>query len=252
MVKKMQKYSAHSLLILIAAVFVMPAVIVAMLSLKDGIKPYIDFFIWEPAYLKALAVSMRIAFLSSLGTVAVSILAAYVFSQMKFKGRGALFYLYIIVMMTPFQVTLLPQYMVSKFFGIYDTEAALILPGIFTPFAAFLLTQIMKSVPKDSIEAARLDTDSTLRIILKVILPQIKSGIICAWILVFTEQWNAVAEPLILLETEGKYPLSVLLSNAPNNEFGFAATVAFMILPLGMFIIFEDAIMKGLEGYRLK
>lgn len=252
MVKRVPEYLAKAFIIALALLFVLPIAAVAVLSLKSGIKPYIDFFIWEPAYLKALAVSILIAFCSSVGTVAVSTLAAYVFSQCSFRGKGALFYLYIIVMMMPFQVTLLPQYIISKTLGIYDTPAAMIFPGIFSPFAAFLLTQIMKSIPRDSIEAARLDTPSTLKIILRVIAPQMKGGIICAWVLTFTEQWNMVAEPLVLLETNENYPLAVLLSNTETGEFSFAATAIFILLPLCLFLIFENEILEGLEGYRLK
>ena len=110
----------------------------------------------------------------------------------------------------------------------------------------------MKSIPRDSLEAARLDTSSTLKIILRVIVPQMRGGIICAWVLMFTEQWNMVAEPLILLETKEQYPLAVLLSGAETGSFSFAATAIFMLLPLGLFLIFESEILEGLEGYRLK
>ena len=250
--KRLPEALAKVVIIMLAILFIAPIAAVVISSLKSGVKSYIDFFIWEPAYLRALAVSMLIAFCSSAGTVVVSVLAADVFSQHEFRGRNALFYLYIIVMMMPFQVTLLPQYIVSKTLGIYDAPAAMIFPGIFSPFAAFLLTQIMKSIPRDSLEAAQLDTDSTLRIILRVIVPQMRGGIICAWVLMFTEQWNMVAEPLVLLETKENYPLTVLLSNAGSGEFAFAATAVFMLLPLGLFLIFESEILEGLEGYRLK
>lgn len=252
MVKRLTNAFAWVVIIALAALFLLPVAATAFLSLRDGFKPYVDFFVWKPEYLRALCVSMMVAFCSSFGTVAVSVLAAYVYSQCKFRGREALFYLYIIVMMMPFQVTLLPQYIVSKALGVYNTPAALILPGIFSPFAAFLLTQVMKSVPKDSIEAARLDTSSTLRIIARVIVPQMRGGIICAWVLTFTEQWNMVAEPLVLLETKENYPLAVLLSNADTGEFSFAATTVFMFLPLALFLIFDSEILDGLGDYRLK
>ena len=252
MVKRLTEIFAKAVIIALAALFLVPVAAVVISSLHTGVKPYFDFFVWEPERLRALAVSMLIAFLSSAGTIAVSVPAAYVFSQHGFKGRGALFYLYIIVMMMPFQVTLLPQYIVSRSLGIYDTPWAIILPGIFSPFAAFLLTQVMKSVQKDSLEAARLDTDSALKIILRVITPQMRGGVICAWVLVFTEQWNMVAEPLVLLETKKNDPLAVLLSGAGNDESAFAATAIFMLLPLCLFLLFESEIMEGLEGYRLK
>lgn len=252
MVNRLTNAAAKTILIALAILFTAPLMIVLIFSLKDGVKPYIDFFIWEPQYLKALIISMLIAFTGSIGAVVVGILAAYVFSQCEFKGKGLLFYIYIIVMMMPFQVTLLPQYIVSKAINTYDTPAALILPGIFSPFAAFLLTQIMKSIPRDSIEAARLDTNSTIKIVLRVIVPQMRGGIICAWALMFAEQWNLVAEPLVLIETKDYYPLSVLLSNSNGDSLSFAATAIFLLLPLGLFLMFDNEILEGLEGYRLK
>ena len=129
----------------------------------------------------------------------------------------------------------------------------MILPGIFAPFAAFLLTQVMKTVPDDIIEAARLDTSSTLRIIWSIIIPSVKHGIICAWALTFTEQWTMVAEPLVLMETEEKYPLTVLLSGIKAGDvLGFAAAVVFSLLPLLIFTFFEEEIMDGLGEYKLK
>ena len=178
---------------------------------------------------------------------------SYVFSKVEFWGRDFLFYLYIIVMMMPFQVTLLPQYIVSKNLEIYDTHLSLILPGIFAPFAVFLLTQVMKSVDNEIIEAARLDTGSTWKILLYIIIPAIRPGIICAWVMVFTEQWNVVAEPLVLLETETQYPLAVMLNNIEAGDvLGFTATVLFLLAPLLLFIYFESEIIEGLGEYRLK
>ena len=240
-------------LCVLALAVVSPVLFIAFLSFDGGGAAYPDFFIWNPQYVNALTNSIIISLGASLGTVVVSTLAAYVFAKVKFRGRDVLFYLYIIVMMMPFQVTLLPQYIVSQKIGVYDTPLAMILPGIFAPFAAFLLTQVMKTVPDDIIEAARLDTSSTLRIIWSIIILSVKHGIICAWALTFTEQWNMVAEPLVLMETEEKYPLTVLLSGIRAGDvLGFAAALVFSLLPLLIFTFFEEEIMDGLGEYKLK
>ncbi len=251
--RKIMDVSASVLLILFALFIVSPVLIVAVRSFSEGVQPFVDFYVWKPTYLRGLSNSLIISLSASLGTVAVSILAAYVFAKVKFKGRSVIFYLYIIVMMMPFQVTLLPQYIVSRQFALYDTPWAMILPGIFAPFAAFLLTQVMKSVPDELIEAARLDTGSTLKIIWHIIVPTIRPGIICAWVLSFTEQWNAVAEPIILMETREKYPLAILLNEIqPGDVLGFAATLMFFLAPLLLFSFFEDEVMEGLGDYGLK
>lgn len=241
------------ILFILALAVAAPVVVIIVLSLSDGVGIYADLFVWNPRYVNALSNSLIISFCVSFGTIIVSVLAAYVFAKVKFKGRDVLFYLYIIVMMMPFQVTVLPQYIVSRKLDIYDSYFALILPGIFAPFAVFLLTQIMKSLPDEMIEAARLDTSSTIRIIASIIVPSIKNGIICAWAITFTEQWNLVAEPLILIESEERLPLSVMLNEIETGDIlGFAAVAVFACLPFLIYTFFESEIIEGLEAYRLK
>lgn len=253
MVKRVIDAVVTAFLVCMALVVISPIFLTVFFSFEDGFSAYADFYVWKPIYLNALFNSVIVALVTSCLSVAVAVAAAYVFAKVKFRGSGILLYLYIIVMLMPFQVTLLPQYIVSKKLGIYDTLLALILPGIFAPFAVFLLTQVMKSIPNEQIEAARLDTGSTFRILISILVPQMKAGIICTWVLVFTEQWNSVAEPLILLETREKYPLAVMLNEGSGEKLlMLAATVVFMILPLLMFAYFENEIMDGLEEYRLK
>lgn len=240
-------------LCIIALILVSPVLWITLLSLEGRGQAYIDFWIWNPQYVHALSNSIIIASGTAIGAILVAIPAAYVFAKVNFKGRDILFYLYIILMMMPFQVTLLPQYIVSRDTGIYDTLLAVIVPGIFTPFPVFLLTQIMKSIPNELIEAARLDTVSTLQILMRIIVPHIYPGIICAWALSFTEVWNMVAEPLVLLENNDLYPLAVLLGGIQNDDItGFAAAAVFLFLPLLIFALFEEEIIEGLEEYRLK
>lgn len=215
---------------------------------------YFDFFVWKPLYLRAFLNSVLIAGTASLGSAVIALFASYVFAKVKFFGREILFYLYIIVMMMPFQVTLLPQYIVSKNLSLYDTPAALILPGIFMPFAVFLLTQIVKTIPDYLIEAARLETKSTFIVIIKIIFPQVRAGIICLVVLNFTEYWNMIAEPLVLMETVSKFPLSVRIPEMlSKGEAGAAAaSVLFLIPPLLLYLFFKDEIVDGLAGYKLK
>ena len=241
------------LLVLSALALLSPVGMVAFLSLGERLGGYVDFFVWEPDYVNALLNSLTISLTVAVGSVAVSTFAAYVFAKVPFPGRGLVFYLYIIVMMMPFQVTLLPQYIVARDLGTYNTLLAMILPGIFAPFSAFLLTQMMKSLPDELIEAARLDTRSTFVIICQIVMPAIRPGMICAGVLVFTEQWNAVAEPLILMESRKVYPLAVMLNNLrPGDVLGFAATALFILPALLLFIFFEGEIMEGLGEYLLK
>ncbi|NLC19097.1 MAG: carbohydrate ABC transporter permease [Clostridiales bacterium] len=259
--RRIIKAIISAVMIILAIWMLMPIIITVLCSfginikyeIEPSISGYIEFYLWKPLYIKAYVRSVIIAASVMLGTVIISIPAAYVFAKVSFKGRNLLFYIYIIVMMMPFQVTLLPQYIVSKQTGLYDTLFAMILPGIFTPFSVFLLTQVIKSVPGDYLDAVRLDTSNIFVILSRIIIPIIRPGIICAAVLVFTEQWNMVAEPSILLDSKEKYPLALILSfSSSTGLVAFAATVMFMILPMFLFSFFENEIAEGLGEYRFK
>jgi ABC-type sugar transport system, permease component len=237
----------------LAAAMLIPVIMTCTRSFESGIAGYADFYLWKPLYLKAFMNSVITAGSAAVLSVAVSIPAAYVFAKVKFKGSSALFYVYIIVMMMPFQVTLLPQYMVSKAANTYDTFLAVIIPAVFSPFAVFLITQMMKTIPNEYIEAARLDTGSTLRILWHIIIPVMRTGILCTFVLVFTENWNMVDQPLVLMETFARYPLTVLIARlAATADAGtMAASVVIMIPPLLLYLFFKDEVTEGLAAYRL-
>lgn len=239
---------------LLAIAVVTPVILTCIRSFGSGISEYADFLLWKPLYLKSFMNSVIISGSAAVLSIVISVAAAYVFAKVRFRGSSVLFYVYIIVMMMPFQVTLLPQYIVSKMVNIYDTLLAVIIPAVFSPFAVFLLTQMMKTIPDEYIEAARLDTGSTVRIIWHIIIPVMRTGIICAFVLVFTENWNMVEQPLILLETFEKYPLSVMIADLTGRAGtgSLAASVIIMIPPLLLYMFFKDEITEGLASYKLK
>ncbi len=251
----------RAIIMVCAAVMLLPIVVTILSSFgisfngktEIGTSGYLDFYVWKPLYLNAFRHSVMISGAVVLWTLIISIPAAYIFAKVPFRGRNLLFYIYIIVMMMPFQVTLLPQYIVSRYLELYDTHYAMILPGIFSPFSVFLLTQVIKSIPNEYLEAVRLDTTNIVHVLTRIIVPIIRPGVICAAVLVFTEEWNRVAEPTILMETKENYPLAVILSFSTSAGMAaFAATVIFMLLPMFLFGFFEDEIAEGLGEYRLK
>ena len=248
---KLRNIFAVLILSVLAVIMVLPIVLTVTRSFEAGVVGYTDFFLWKPYYLWLFCNSLLIASVGAAGNVVVSVLAAYVFAKVKFRGGGVLFFIYIVVMMMPFQVTLLPQYIVSRDWGIYNTPAALILPGIFSAFGTFILTQILKTMPDDMIEAAKLETGSTLRLIWYVILPNLRGGIVCLFVLQFTELWNMVAEPLVLMETELKMPLAAMLGGTGESA-ALAATVVFLVLPLLLYLLFSDVLREEMRNLVVK
>lgn len=165
-----------------------------------------------------------------------------------------LFFSYIILMLMPFQVTLVPNYLIAKTLGIYDSWWAIILPGVFSTFSVFLLTKYMRQIPSSYIEAAKLDGAGEWHIFWSICIPMCKSALYAMSILLFIDYWNMVEQPLILLKNVDKHPLSVFLSQINEKEIGiaFAASFIFMIPPLLMFLYGEKYLVEGISRSGIK
>ena len=175
--------------------------------------------------------------------------AAYSFSRFRGRKKEIIFFLYIILMLMPYQVSLVPNFLVSKWLGILNTRAAIILPGIFSTFSVFLLTKYMRRIPKSLIEAAELDGASEWQIFTKVCIPLCKSAIASTAILVFIDYWNMVEQPLILLSDSDKYPLSIFLSEINKGEVGlaFAVAVIYMVPTILIYLYGEEYLIEGIS-----
>ena len=180
--------------------------------------------------------------------VGVASLAAYSFTRYRGKFKSFLFFFYVILMLMPYQVTLVPNYLVSDWLGILNTSWAIIFPGAFAPFSVFLLIKFMRRIPVSLIEAAKLDGASEWNIFTKICIPQCRSALYSIAILVFIDYWNMVEQPLILLPNMEKQPLSVFLSTINTGEVGIAFAVAtiYMIPSLLLFLHGEEALVEGI------
>lgn len=178
----------------------------------------------------------------------VALLASYAFYRFKGRLKEIIFFLYIIVTLMPYQVTLVPNFLVSDWLGILDTRWAIWLPGMFSPFAVYLLTKYMKRVPTGIIEAARVDGAGEWQIFTKISIPLCKGALYSVAILVFIDFWNMVEQPLILLAEEGLHPLSIFLSKINAGEIGLAFAVAsiYMVPSLLVFLYGEDYLVEGI------
>ena len=182
-----------------------------------------------------------------LAQLAVASVAAYGFTRWRGKIRDTIFFAYVILMLMPYQVTLVPNYLVSDFLGLLNTRWAIILPGAFAPFSVFLLTKSMRRIPASLIESAKLDGAGEWHIFWNICLPQCRSALYSIAILVFIDYWNMV-EQLILLPDASQQPLSVYLSQINAGEIGiaFAAAVIYMVPGLLMFLHGEAYLVEGI------
>ena len=180
----------------------------------------------------------------------VASLAAYSFTRFSGKKKTILFFAYIVLMLMPYQVTLVPNYLVSKWLHILNTRWAVWLPGIMSPFSVYLLTKFMKRIPTGIIEAAKMDGAGEFRIFISICIPLCKGALFSAAILVFIDYWNMVEQPLILLNDSDLHPLSIFLSRINSGETGlaFAAAVIYMVPNLLLFFYGENYLVEGISS----
>lgn len=178
----------------------------------------------------------------------VALFASYGFTRAKGKLKEIVFFSYIILMLMPYQVTLVPNYMVSTWLNLVDTKWAIWLPGIASPFAVYLLTKFMRRIPSSYIEAAQIDGAGEWQIFSRICVPLCKSCLFSVAILVFIDYWNMVEQPLILLSDSEMHPLSVFLSQINSGETGLAFAVAtiYMVPGLLVFLYGEDYLVEGI------
>lgn len=174
--------------------------------------------------------------------------ASFGFTRYNGRLKELIFFIYIILMLMPYQVTLVPNYLVSEWLNILDTKWAIWLPGIFSPFAVFMLTKYMRRIPDSVMEAAQIDGAGEWQIFRKICMPLCKGALCSVAILIFIDYWNMVEQPLILLSDPETHPLSVFLSKINEGEVGLAFAVAtiYMVPPILVFLYGEDYLVEGI------
>lgn len=209
---------------------------------------YITVLFKSPDYLLKFWNSVILVGPIVLFQLTVATLAAYGFARYMGKLRSIIFFSYVILMLMPYQVTLVPNYLVADWLNVLDSYWAIWLPGIFSPFAVYLLTKFMKRIPYSVIEAAQIDGAGEWQIFRKICLPLCKGALCSAAILVFIDYWNMVEQPLILLSDAETHPLSVFLSKINAGEVGLAFAVAtiYMVPSLLIFLYGEEYLVDGI------
>ena len=217
---------------------------------KVTLSQYITGLVKSPDYLLKFWNSIILVVPIVILQVAIASVAAYSFTRWRGKIRSGIFFFYVILMLMPYQVTLVPNYPVSEWLGILNTRWSIILPGMFAPFSVFLLTKFMRRIPYSLIEAAKVDGAGEWEIFTKICLPQCRSALYSIAILVFIDYWNMVEQPLILLEDADQQPLSVFLSSINSGEIGlaFAMATVYMIPTLLLFLHGEEYLVEGIAN----
>lgn len=214
------------------------------LSLQGYSDLLFDCFVFYPMFWNSVLYALAI----TLVQLVVIIPCAFGFSQAKFKGKGVLLVFYIVLMMMPLQVTILPNYIGLRDMNLINTPYGIILPMIFSPFGVVVMHQYMKNIDGSVIEAMRLETNSIFRIIFTSVIPQLRVCIFAVILFVFADCWNMVEQPMLFLKDDKLKTLSVFITNAEKYEGAvlFPAAVIFLIPVLILYLFFNENLEKGL------
>lgn len=171
--------------------------------------PLTELLLDSPAFWRTFWNTALLSLPQVLGQLIVGTPAAWALSRLRFRGRGVVTGLYILLMVMPFQVTMTPNYLVLDSLGLMDTVWAVILPGIFGVFPVFIMMRFFDGVPRALLDCANLDGANPWQTFWHIGLPLGRPGIIAALVLTFLESWSAVEQPMTFLRAEQWWPLSL-------------------------------------------
>ena len=198
--------------------------------------------------------SMKLAACILLGQLLLAVPSAWGFAVYPVKGSSLLFALYVVLMLMPFQVTMLSSYLVLSQLSLLNSHQAIILPAVFSTFPVFVSYGGFKGIPPQMLEAARIDGAGEFTIFVRLGLPLGKSGLLSAMVLGFLEYWNMMEQPMAFLEEKVLWPLSLYLPEITWERAGFAfcASIITLIPAAFVFVLGQDYLEQGIIYSGLK
>lgn len=201
--------------------------------------------------------SIKIACINLVGSVITSTLAGYAFAKLKFKGRDALFLIYLSTMMIPSQVTLIPKFAIFSKLGMINTHLPLILPGLITITGTFLMRQYFMMIPDELRESARIDGAGEFTTWARIMVPIAKPSMASLGMVVFLWNWNAYLEPLVFLNDWRLYTIPLALTNfieesVTEYNLIMAAASSALIPAFIVFLCGQKFLVKGLTAGAVK
>ena len=172
-----------------------------------------------------------------LATVVFGVLAGYALAQLRFRGRGLLFVMMLLLLMVPFQLLIIPLYvLIVRNYGLGNSYLGMIAPFAINSTAVFIFRQYFMQLPKELFDAARIDGANEFRIMTRVALPLVRPAVLTAMLLTFIGPWNEYLWPFLITKQQSMQPLAVALANYMNtvqstvsNPFGAILAGAFVL-----------------------
>lgn len=218
------------------------------------LSPYVKLLLDSPAFFVMFWNSLRLVIPILIGHVVLGMPAAWGFARFEFPCRKLIFTLYIGLMLMPFQVTMVPNYLVLDQLQLLDTRWAVILPAACSTFPVFIMYRFFKAIPKEMIEAIQIDGAGHFRTFIYIGLPLGAPGIVSALVLGFLEYWNMIEQPLTFIKNKALWPLSLYLPHITSDNLGvsIAASVMMLIPALLVFLWGQSHLEAGIRVAGLK
>ena len=220
-----------------------------------SLSQYWKVLITDTSVLRMFAMSVFYTIAILLGQAVFVPMLAYALSRFRFPGRNVLFLAILMLMLLPYQVTMVPNVLTLRRMGLLNTVWAVILPMWFAPFYVFLLRQFMAGLPNELFEAAQVDGAGTIRCYFHIALPVCRPAIGAALALSFADCWNLVEQPMTYLSQSTQLqPLSVMFNQLVSVSSGveFAGAVIYILPALFVYLYFLEDILSGIQLTELK
>ena len=220
-----------------------------------SLSQYWKVLVVDTSVLHMFAMSVFYTVMILLGQAVFVPMLAYALSRFRFRGRNIIFMAILLLMLLPYQVTMVPNVLTLRRMGLMNTVWAVILPMWFAPFYVFLLRQFMASLPGELFEAAQVDGAGTIRCYFHIALPVCRPAIGAALALSFADCWNLVEQPMTYLgQRADLQPLSVMFNQLVGESTGveFAGAVIYILPALFVYLYFLEDILSGIQLTELK
>ena len=206
---------------------------------------------------RAILNSIIMAGAETCAVVVTSVFVAYPFARLRFPGRDVIFLMILGTMMIPSQVTMIPTFILMKWFGWIDTYQGLIVPRVMAPLGIFLMRQFLQTLPKELEEAARIDGCGRLKTLTHILVPLMGPAVATLAIFTFTASWNEFFWPLIVVQSTEMWTIQLLIAQlkaADAADWGMImAIVSLSVLPtVAIYVMLQRYFVKGIAMSGLK
>lgn len=225
-----------------------------LLPLYPTLQPLTELLFDTPQFFVMFWNSFKLVLPAVLGQLCIGAPAAWALSRLRFRGRQVLQSLYIILMLLPFQVTMVPNYLMANTLRLIDTPWSVIIPFACSAFPVFIMCKSFDAVPYTLLEAAKVDGAGYLRTFCSIGLPLGVPGILSALVLGFLECWNAIEQPLLFLKNPANWPLSLYLPQIATDKLSVAMVASlFMLAPATLIFLFgQKYLILGIQSAGIK